>query len=119
MRLLNCDNNGLIEVLSGDGSGLYIDEKPLKKVNKNAVGQPIIHLPQVRRNGGYVHVKVGREEHPMTDQHHIEWIAVEYGNAIQRVYLGPDDPPEASFYVHESEDLVAYAYCNMHGLWRS
>lgn len=119
MRLLNYENRGLIEVLSGDGSGLNIGERPLKQVAKNAIGQPVLHLPQARRNGGYVHVKVGNEPHPMTDEHHLEWIAVEYGHAIQRVYLEPGDPPEASFYVHEGEDIVVYAYCNIHGLWRS
>ncbi|MBF1343397.1 MAG: desulfoferrodoxin, partial [Megasphaera micronuciformis] len=35
------------------------------------------HVPVVTRENGKVHVQIGSVEHPMLEEHHIEWIALE------------------------------------------
>ena len=35
------------------------------------------HIPVVTRNGNIVEVKVGSVEHPMTNEHYIQWICLQ------------------------------------------
>ena len=67
-----------------------------------------------------VKVKVGSVEHPMTDAHHIEWIAIETENGNQRKELKPGDKPEATFALVPRDKVKSvYEYCNLHGLWKT
>ena len=54
----------------------------------------------------------------MLEEHHIEWIAVETPNRMQRYLLKPGDKPVADFII-DSDDFVIYEYCNLHGLWKA
>lgn len=77
------------------------------------------HLPVYTQNGNIVHVKVGSVEHPMTDEHYIEWVSIQtkYGN--QRRCLKPNGKPEVDFALVDGDEVQAvYAYCNLHGLWK-
>lgn len=66
----------------------------------------------------YVTVKVGAAQHPMDDDHYIEWIMLETNCGVYTRYLEPEDAPEATFCFCKGEKAVrAYAYCNLHGLW--
>ena len=78
------------------------------------------HVPVYTLEGNTVKVKVGSVEHPMTDAHHIEWIAIETENGNQRKELKPGDKPEATFALvpHDKVKSV-YEYCNLHGLWKT
>lgn len=65
-----------------------------------------------------VQIQVGKEMHPSTDIHHIEWIAVETLNTFQIRSIAPGDEPIVDFYIKNGEKIHAiYAYCNLHGLW--
>ena len=64
-------------------------------------------------------VTVGEALHPMTEEHSIEWIYLETERGGQRKILRPDEKPEAVFLLEDDEALAAYAYCNLHGLWRT
>ena len=67
---------------------------------------------------GVIWVRVGTREHPMTEAHHIDWIAVETKAGCQLKYLKPCCYPEAQFsLLPNDEPLRIYAYCNLHGLW--
>lgn len=77
------------------------------------------HVPVVTRNGCAVTVKVGAVEHPMADEHFIKWIALQTAQGNQRKTLQPGAKPEACFALCEGDDVIAaYAYCNLHGLWK-
>ena len=77
------------------------------------------HLPVITRKGNEVVVTVGEVAHPMTPEHLIQWIALETTDGNQRKTLSAGDKPEASFLIHEGDQVVAaYAYCNLHGLWK-
>ncbi|MBQ8537042.1 MAG: desulfoferrodoxin [Clostridia bacterium] len=75
------------------------------------------HLPVVQVEDGVVNVNVGAVNHPMVDEHYIEWIYVQTENGGQRKGLKPGDEPKASFRLGSEKAVAVYAYCNLHGLW--
>lgn len=78
------------------------------------------HVPVLKVEGNVVTVTVGSVEHPMQDAHYIEWIALETKQGAQRKKLAPGGAPQASFALTDGDEVVAcYAYCNLHGLWKS
>ncbi len=77
------------------------------------------HVPYVEKKGNVYTVKVGQnQEHPMTDEHRIEWIQVIAGGSAYRKFLKPGDKPQAEFEVN-ADIKMAREYCNVHGLWKS
>lgn len=78
------------------------------------------HVPVYEVEGNVVKVKIGSVEHPMLDEHYIEWIALETKMGNQRKALKPGEAPEACFAMCDGDEVVAvYEYCNLHGLWKS
>lgn len=78
------------------------------------------HLPVITRSGETVTVKVGSVPHPMAEEHHIEWIILETKQGYQKKDLKPGEKPEAVFALTGGDEVVAaYAYCNLHGLWKT
>lgn len=77
------------------------------------------HVPAVSVDGNTVTVKVGEVEHPMLENHYIQWIVLETKNGAQIHYLKPGEKPEAIFALAEGDEAIAaYEYCNLHGLWK-
>ena len=78
------------------------------------------HIPVITVDGGKVTVTVSTVEHPMLEVHYIEWIMLETEQGRQRKALRPGEKPEAVFALAEGDKAVAaYAYCNLHGLWKN
>ncbi len=78
------------------------------------------HVPVIAVEGRHVVVTVGSVEHPMLDNHYIEWIALQTRLGNQRKALKPGDAPRACFSLCEGDEvLAAYEYCNLHGLWKA
>ncbi len=77
------------------------------------------HLPVVTVNGNIISVEVGSAHHPMTDDHAIEWIYLETEHGGQRKGLRQGEAPAAVFAVEQDRPRAAYAYCNLHGLWKT
>ena len=77
------------------------------------------HVPVVRleRDGHVIRVNVGEADHPMVDEHYIEWIAYEADDRLEVHYLAQNDMP-STFFAGASEHGTIYAYCNLHGLWK-
>ena len=76
------------------------------------------HVPVYEVEGNIVHVKVGEVEHPMLDNHYIEWIILETNKGNQRKMLKPGEKPVAQFALLPGEELIAaLEYCNLHGLY--
>ena len=77
------------------------------------------HVPVVEIKDGKVIVTVGEVAHPMAPEHYIEWIAISTDQGNQRKILEPGDKPMACFALCDGEKFeAAYAYCNLHGLWK-
>ncbi|HCB11430.1 MAG TPA: desulfoferrodoxin [Cyanobacteria bacterium UBA11991] len=61
-------------------------------------------------------VQVGSVPHPMTKEHHIEFIETmsEDKKVLSLHFLEPEETPNAQ--ISEPFDTM-YEYCNLHGLW--
>ncbi|MDO5112389.1 MAG: desulfoferrodoxin family protein [Clostridia bacterium] len=78
------------------------------------------HIPVVQKESGKVVVTVGSIEHPMAQEHFIQWVALQTKQGNQRKLLAPGAKPVACFALCEGDEVVeAYAYCNLHGLWKA
>jgi superoxide reductase len=78
------------------------------------------HVPVVSKKCKQIQVDVGSVAHPMTEEHLIEWVAVETQKGYQIAELAPGMDPIADFAVAEGDvPVAAYEYCNLHGLWKA
>ena len=77
------------------------------------------HVPVASVENGVVSVSVGSVAHPMIPEHSIEWVYLESENGGQIQYLIPGSAPEVKFQVGNDKPVAVYAYCNLHGLWKS
>ena len=78
------------------------------------------HVPVIEVNSNIVTVTVGEVIHPMIPEHYIEWIAISTNKGNQRKLLKPGEDPKACFALCEGEQVeAAYAYCNLHSLWKA
>lgn len=77
-------------------------------------------MPVLAQDGDKVTVTVGEIEHPMLDEHYIMWIFLETKQGGHLKKLSPGEKPEAQFCLcPEDKPVTAYAYCNLHGLWKA
>lgn len=76
------------------------------------------HVPVVEKlDDCKLKVKVGSEAHPMTPEHHIAFVYVETEQGGIRADL--KDKPEAVVCACAGKPTAVYAYCNLHGLWKT
>ena len=77
------------------------------------------HIPVATVEGSSVKVVVGSVEHPMAEEHSILWIELKTDRGVQRKHLNPGEAPVAIFALADEKPLEVYAYCNLHGLWKT
>ena len=77
------------------------------------------HLPVVDIKNGKVNVTVGVVAHPMVPEHFIEWLYLETEKGGQLRKLVAGEAPEAIFSLNGEKAIAVYAYCNLHGLWKT
>ena len=77
------------------------------------------HIPAVTVSEGIVEVNVGSVDHPMVDVHWIEWVQLITDKGSYRHYLNPGEAPYVKFLLNGEKPLAVYAYCNLHGLWKT
>ena len=77
------------------------------------------HLPAVTVSGDSINVQIGSVPHPMEDAHYISFVYVETENGGQRKCLKAGNEPKVSFSFLNDKPLAVYAYCNLHGLWKT
>ncbi|RLF06151.1 MAG: desulfoferrodoxin [Thermoprotei archaeon] len=119
-RIYKCNICGnIVEVLHEGAGQLVCCGQPMQLLEEKTVeaGREK-HVPVIEVSEGAVKVKVGSIQHPMEENHYIEWIELSTENETHRKYLKPGELPEALFNI-KAEKLIARAYCNVHGLWRS
>ena len=77
------------------------------------------HTPVVKVAGNIVEVNVGDIHHPMEEDHWIEWVQLVTDQGSYRKWLRPGQKPSVQFLLVEEKALEVYAYCNLHGLWKT
>lgn len=77
------------------------------------------HLPVIEcLNPQKVKVTIGSAPHPMTPEHNIRFICLVTTQEVIIHYLQTNENPEIILHFH-GKPICAYAYCNVHGLWRT
>ena len=74
------------------------------------------HIPVVEKDGDVLSITIGSVEHPMDEDHYIEWVEVISGPTVHRRYLKPGDEPKTKF-ICRQDNYTVRAHCNLHGLW--
>lgn len=104
------------------------------------------HLPIITFTGGFernaANIKIGKEPHPMIEEHHIEWIYLRTSEGGQFKRMKLNINPEANFSMADDDAyaycnrpicymgrrhcnfqckryFTAFIYCNQHGLWKT
>lgn len=122
MKFLICKHCGnIVATVRESGVPVICCGEPMQELVPGTVEASLEkHLPVIEAQGSHALVRVGAVEHPMAAEHHIEWIALETAQGNQRKLLVPGEKPEACFALCEGDHVVAaYAYCNLHGLWKT
>jgi superoxide reductase len=119
LQVYKCEVCGnIVEVLHGGAGELVCCGEPMKLYEENTVDAAVEkHVPVKEKAEHGLKVKVGSVAHPMTEEHHIEWIEVVADGKAYREFLKPGDAPEATFCI-EAKEVVLREYCNLHGLWK-
>jgi superoxide reductase len=111
-----CGN--MVELIKNGGGQLVCCGKPMTELKANTTDASFEkHVPTAKVDNGRIVVQVGSVSHPMTPEHYIEWIALVSEKGTERISLSPSDEPKATFSYKENAEV--YAYCNLHGLWKS
>ena len=122
MKFYRCAHCGqIVAIVKGTGVPIMCCGEAMQEIVPGTTDASVEkHVPVVSTDGNKVTVSVGSAEHPMLDEHYIEWIALETKQGNQRKSLSPGDKPQACFCLCEGDEAVAaYAYCNPHSLWKS
>ncbi len=77
------------------------------------------HLPVVNVEDDKVFVEIGSTPHPMVEEHHIVWVYLQTDRGGQRKCLEIGSEPKVAFALCDEKPLAVYAYCNLHGLWKT
>ncbi len=121
MKYYLCEHCGnIIEFVHDSGVPVVCCGQKMKEIVPASVDAAVEkHVPVVDVDGNIVKVFIGEVEHPMVDEHFIEWISIKTEQGQQRKHLKPGEKPEAVFALAEGDKFVeAYEWCNIHGLWK-
>ena len=114
----HCGN--LVEMVNDAGVKPFCCGQKMNELVPNTVeasGEK--HIPAVTVKDGIVEVKVGSVDHPMVEVHWIEWVQLVTEKGSQRKYLNPGEAPNVKFLLGDDKPVAVYAYCNLHGLWKT
>jgi len=120
-RFFLCETCGNIVGLIKDGGGAtWCCGAEMTELAPNTVeASTEKHLPAVTVSGDSLSVSVGSIPHPMEEGHYIGFVYVETESGGQRKRLDVGAAPVAKFNIVDDKPVAVYAYCNLHGLWKS
>ncbi len=116
-----CEHCGnIVGMIHNAGVPLMCCGQKMKKLEAGVVEASFEkHIPVAVVEGNIVKVSVGSVAHPMTEEHSITWVYLETDIGGQRKCLKPGDAPETIFALTDEKPVSVYAYCNLHGLWKT
>ena len=116
-----CEHCGnLIGMIHDAGVPMMCCGQKMKKLEPGVVeASHEKHIPVVKVDGNIVNVEIGSVEHPMIEAHSILWVYLQTDKGGQRKNLEVGKDPVAVFTLTDEKPIAAYAYCNLHGLWKA
>ena len=121
-KFLRCNKCGnMVAVVKESGVPVMCCGEAMKEIIAGEIeASTEKHIPVYKVEGNKVYVTVGEVEHPMQEEHYIEWISIQTKFGNQRKVLEPGQKPEVCFSICDGDEVeVVYAYCNLHGLWKA
>jgi len=121
MKFFICEHCGnIIAMVKSSGAPVMCCGQRMTELEPGTTDAAVEkHVPVFEVADNKVIVTVGSVEHPMLQEHYIEWIALQTNLGNQRKTLTPGSKPQACFALCEGEEVEAvYAYCNLHSLWK-
>ena len=120
-KFLLCQHCGnMVGVIDNHGVPMVCCGQPMTELVPNTVeASAEKHLPVVSVAGDVLTVSVGSVFHPMEEGHNIAFVYVETQRGGQRKCLSVGDAPALSFSFADDKPVAVYAYCNLHGLWKT
>jgi superoxide reductase len=123
LSVYKCEICGkIVEVIEEGAGQLVCCAEPMKELEVKSEDEGLEkHVPVVEIDEDEVKVQVGSVEHPMVDNHYIQWIQLIVDGKSYRQFLSPDQKPVATFELEEDlqgKGIVVREYCNVHGLWK-
>ncbi|WP_311438032.1 desulfoferrodoxin family protein [Hallella colorans] len=112
----NTKTGSMVEVMVAGELNLDGDWKAMTENTVDAAKEK--HVPVIEAIEGGYRVTVGSVEHPMTEEHYIQWIELMTETEVLRKYLTPNDKPMAEFKT-DAKKVCAREYCNLHGVWKA
>ena len=113
-----CGNK--VEMIHGSGVPVMCcGQKMVELVPNTVEASGEKHIPAVKVSKDVVEVNVGSVDHPMVDVHWIEWVQLVTDRGSYRKWLKPGEAPNVKFRLDEEKPVAVYAYCNLHGLWKT
>jgi len=114
----HCGN--LVEMVHNGGGKLVCCGEAMTELAANTTEAATEkHIPVITVVENTVTVEVGSVAHPMTAEHYIVWICIQTESGIELKYLEPGQAPKATFALTDDKVVAAFAYCNLHGLWKA
>ena len=119
MKFLVCEHCGnLIGMIRDSGVPMVCcGQKMTELVPGTSDGAAEKHVPSYVVDGNKVKVTVGSVEHPMVENHYIEWIAVETEKGAQRKTLQPGNKPALEFALKHNAKIMKEPWANRPGLF--
>lgn len=121
VKFLVCERCGnLVGVISDSGAPISCCGQPMKVIEAGTVeASREKHIPVVTVEGDTVKVSVGSAAHPMAEEHSILWVYLRTDKGGHRKNLAVGGSPEVCFRLCDETPVAVYAYCNLHGLWKT
>lgn len=119
-ELYKCEICGnIVEILHTGATALVCCGQEMKLLDENTTDAATEkHVPVIEETENGYKVVVGEVEHPMVDNHYIEWIELITENEVHTKFLNPGEKPEAVFMTNAAK-VTAREYCNLHGNWKN
>ena len=117
-RCAKCGNI-VVKVVEGGGV-ITCCGAPMEVIEPNTTDAATEkHVPVVSVEGDKIIVNVGSADHPMVEEHFIQWIYVVTEEGVLARCLKPGEAPHAEITLGGQKPLMVFEYCNLHGLWKT
>ena len=121
MKFCVCEHCGnLVGVINDAGVPMMCCGQKMTQLVPGTVEASVEkHLPVVTVDDDKVKVEIGSVAHPMAEEHSILWVYLQTDKGGQRKNLAVGEAPVAEFSLLDEKPVAVYAYCNLHGLWKT
>ena len=121
MKFFVCEHCGnLVGVINDAGVPMMCCGQKMTQLIPGTVEASVEkHLPVVTVDSDKVKVEIGSVAHPMAEEHSILWVYLQTDKGGQRKNLAVGEAPVAEFSLLDEKPVAVYAYCNLHGLWKT